>query len=170
MNEDTMQHGVHWNGEDVSGWAVTQKFDGCRAFWDGSVMWTRGGKAIPLPQSWIDALPAGKPLDGEVYFGVDGQRKCASAVRFGKFLDGMTFQVFDVPKAHGDYRTRMATVVGNDIVQPVQIGTAASNEDALAQMTAIHAAGGEGLMLRHPAHTYHAGRTSHMLKMKGFID
>lgn len=170
MNEDNMQHGQHWTREDVSGWYVTEKFDGCRAFWDGQQMWTRGGKVIPLPQAWVDALPAGKSLDGEVYFGVDGQRKCASTVRYGKFIDGMTFQVFDAPRAAGTYPNRMASVVGNDIVRPVAITIAASNEDALERMISVQGAGGEGLMLRHPEHSYHPGRSSYLLKMKGFID
>lgn len=170
MNENTMQHGIHWTDEDVSGWYVTEKFDGCRAFWDGSDMWTRGGKKIPLPQSWIDALPAGQQLDGEVYFGIDGLSKCASAVRWGKFLDGMTFQVFDAPQAEGQYLTRMATVLENDIVKPVRVDVASSTADALSRMNAVKAMGGEGLMLRSPSHVYHAGRSNSLLKMKGYID
>ena len=168
MDETNMQHALHWDGEDVSGWIVTEKFDGCRAYWDGDVMWSRGGKVIEIPDKWRESLPGGIALDGEVYFGIGGSRKCATAIRHGRFIDGMTFVVFDSPEAYGDYHARMDTVLGNGIVKPVAVSIAKSTEHALNLMGEVQARGGEGLMLRHPRLRYAPGRTNLMLKMKGY--
>jgi len=170
MNESNMQHALHWEGENVTGWFVSEKYDGCRAYWDGQTLWSRGGKVIEIPETWRSALPTGIALDGEVYFGIGGSRKCATAIRHGRFIDGMTFIVFDVPEADGDYQARMDTVRGNEIVRPVAVSIARSTEHAQEEMASVHARGGEGLMLRHPDLQYRPGRTNKMLKMKGYLD
>jgi DNA ligase-1 len=169
MNEDYMQHGHNYCGQDVAGWVASEKFDGCRGYWDGRQMWTRGGKSIELPDSWRDALPAGIPLDGEVYHGTDGQRRCASAVRWGKFQPGMVFRVFDAPAASGDWLSRLAVIVETDIVVPVTAQVVAGIDEALELMRRVQADGGEGVMLRHPALTYTPGRTMQMLKLKSDV-
>lgn len=51
MNENDMQHGVDWNGQDVSGWIATEKYNGCRAYWDGGNLWSRGGLKVNIPDS-----------------------------------------------------------------------------------------------------------------------
>lgn len=161
-----MQHAHDWNGQTVDGWLASEKYDGVRGYWDGNTMWTRGGKAIELPESWRDALPAGIALDGEIYHGVDGQRRAASAVRYGRFIDGMIYRAFDAPGATGSWLDRLAGIVENAIVVPVQAQTVAGIDEALDLMRAVQSAGGEGLMLRHPALPYAPGRTDKMLKLK----
>lgn len=173
MDEQSMQHGLDWSPEvDLAGWWCSEKFNGCRAYWDGSTLWSRGGLAIALPDTWRQALPPGIHLDGEVYDGPDGLTRCTAAVRWGRFLPGMTYRVFDNPEAgHGvSWRMRLAEVAhvwapGSAIVQPVEAWQVASTEAAMAALDAILAAGGEGLMLRHPALAYRAGRTPQMRKL-----
>ena len=36
MNERQMTLGQDYAGEDLSGWFLSEKFDGCRAYWDGA--------------------------------------------------------------------------------------------------------------------------------------
>lgn len=172
MNEGHMQHALHWEGENVAWWFVTEKFDGCRAYWDGQTLWSRGGKAIDIPGEWRESLPAGVHLDGELFAGYGNSRRVASAIRHGssKFTAGMMFMVFDAPEATGDYLARMRTVRGNEIVRPVAVTVASSTRHAIETMEEVQARGGEGLMLRHPRLRYAPGRTNLMLKMKGFID
>lgn len=166
MNENHMQHGTDWKGQDLSGWYISEKFDGCRAYWDGRTLWSRGGVAIEIPDAWAEALPSGQALDGELYFGVGGSRKCATAIRCGKFLDGMQLRVFDAPQEIGGYVERLAAVEVNDIVMPVSVRTAQSSADVLAEMRRIQERGGEGVMARHPGLGYQPGRTSQLLKVK----
>ena len=165
MNESQMMHALPWNGENVAGWIATEKLDGCRAYWDGSGLWTRGGKAIAIPQSWRDALP-GTPLDCELFGGYDTQRAVVAAARYGRIDDTMRLMVFDAPCHMGDYMTRMACVCSNDVVVPVTTTLINSTDHALAMMRRVQARGGEGLMVRHPWLTYKSGRTNLMLKMK----
>jgi DNA ligase-1 len=166
MNQDNMQHGHDYSGQTVSGWLASEKYDGCRAYWDGSRLWSRGGIDIRIPDEWRNALPAGIALDGEVYHGVDGQRRCASAVRWAKFQPDMVFKVFDAPAASGDWLSRLAGIVETDIVKPVTAQVVAGIDEALELMRAVQSNGGEGVMLRHPALPYAPGRTDKMLKLK----
>ena len=50
MNADVkMMHGRDWHGEDLAGWYLSEKLHGCRAYWDGAVLWSRGDLAIGIP-------------------------------------------------------------------------------------------------------------------------
>ena len=106
-----------------AGMFMSEKLDGQRAFWDGGVsrglvcgdvpwanvakggtlhvatgLWSRYGKAIFAPDSWIDQLPS-LPLDGELY--------CAAGRQTGRSIiarhepdarwDTITYNVFGSP-------------------------------------------------------------------------
>ena len=162
MNTNDMQHGTNWQGQDLTGWHASQKFDGCRVYWDGSRLWSRGGIDIPLPTTWRDALPLGQSLDCELL----PRKQAEQFIRRGKWDDRLELKAFDSPTAPGGYLQRMATITRSWLVEPVRVWTLGSTDEALARMRAIQSTGGEGLMVRHPELTYHPGRTSHMLKVK----
>ena len=77
MNESQMTLGTDYT-PDVNpvGWLVSEKLNGCRAYWDGSQFWTRGGNVIAAPDWFIDGLPA-VHLDGEYGRAGDALRKPA---------------------------------------------------------------------------------------------
>lgn len=168
MNENEMQHGIDWNGESIAGYVATEKYNGCRAFWDGSNLWSRGGLKINLPDFWLAALPPGVSLDGEIYDGPGGVYRCGSAIRYGRFTPSMRFMVFDCPTADGDYQTRLAfaakyeggplKIASCQVVSGLFIAKELLNE--------IIKRGGEGLMLRNPALKYSAERTAELIKFK----
>ena len=170
MNETQMQHGQHWNGEDLTGWIVSEKLDGVRAYWDGAVMWSRSGREIPLPLEWRAALPAGVALDGEIYDGIDGLSRCSTAARLGRFTDSMRFRVFDAPAIAATYLNRLATadiaLAGNPIASTISAVCVRSTARAMTLASQIIAAGGEGLIARNPGITTKAGRTASLLKIK----
>lgn len=69
ISELDMMHGGDWTDDiDPAGWIVSEKLNGCRAFWDGSQLWSRGGNVIPAPAWFTAGLPT-SPLDGEVWAG-----------------------------------------------------------------------------------------------------
>jgi len=172
MNENQMQHGTDWNGEDLTGWWLSEKFNGCRAFWDGETLWSRGGIAINIPDDWRVELPA-IPLDCEMYDGIDGVYRCGSAIRYGKFTNTMRLKVFDVPNAKGNWNERMkyaANILkGCKFIECVPWRKCLSTEDALNEMDVIQSRGGEGLVVRAPSHKYIIGRFDDMLKVKYHI-
>ncbi len=92
-----MQLATPWTGQDPAGWYLSEKFNGCRAYWDGREMWTRGGLKVSLPFAWCAALPADVHLDGEVYDGIDGIYRVGAALRYGRFTPSMRFMVLDAP-------------------------------------------------------------------------
>lgn len=166
MNETNMMHGMRYSGENLAGWLANQKFDGVRAYWDGSTLWTRGGIAIDIPPAWRDSLPAGFHLDGEIYDGIDGQRRCVNAARYGRFTESMTFKAFDAPNVVGCYVTRLESIPQNAIVHGPATMCLDSTDDALRYLRYVQSQGGEGIMVRHPRLNYIPGRTHLMLKVK----
>jgi DNA ligase-1 len=177
MNTDSMQHGFTWSGQDVADWVATEKYDGIRAYWDGSTLWTRGGKVVPIPQEWRDALPAGVHLDGEIFAGYGNRKRAEWFARAGKYADECRYIAFDVPQAEGNYYARMIQA-GRHTMPYSMTGPKGGHLQIprLLKITGIeHAAelvkhgqsvGGEGLILRHPELAYTPGRTDKLLKLK----
>jgi len=168
MNEKGMQHGKKWNGQKITNYIATEKYNGCRAYWDGENLWSRGGLKINIPDSWRAALPAGAHLDGEVYDGIDGLYRCGSAVRFGHFTTSMRFMVFDCPTADGDYQTRMkfAARFADGPLAVVSCRVVSGLSGVKNYLSEVIKCGGEGLILRNPQLKYTSGRTDEILKFK----
>lgn len=169
MNESEMQHGLDWTPEiDPAGWLASEKFNGCRAYWDGKTLWSRGGLRIDLPESWQAALPRGRSLDGELYAGPTGLARCVGAVRWSRFTPDMTFRVFDMPESTLQWADRIiaAWTSANQIIRPVSWARIESIDHLRRHFRAIQARDGEGLMLRHPDIPATPGRTSLLLKVK----
>ena len=53
--------------QDPTGWWLSEKYDGLRAFWNGSKMFSRTGREIKLPDFFRIRLPP-LPLDGELWY------------------------------------------------------------------------------------------------------
>jgi DNA ligase-1 len=173
MNTDNMQHGYTWQGQDVSGWIASEKFDGIRAYWDGQTLWTRGGKAVPIPQEWRNILPAYIHLDGELFAGYGQRKKAEWFARAGKHAEFCTYRVFDAPTVPGRYLDRMLYISDmirprfyNLVIRPIAVHVVGSVERAARMVKTIQAQGGEGLILRHPDLAYTPGRTDQLLKLK----
>lgn len=170
MNESDMMHGQTYNGQDVSGWIATEKLDGVRAYWDGATMWTRGGKAIDLPDTWRETLPHGVHLDGELFAGYGNRQAAVNAARYGRWDDAVRFVAFDAPTCPGNYEKRhyLFHYSYNNLPCNVDLWLykIESIEHAIYLMNRIKFNGGEGLVLRHPDLEYMPGRTHLMLKLK----
>lgn len=164
MNETAMTLLTDWQGQRVTGMLASEKLDGCRAYWDGETLWTRGGKAINLPRI-TSALPRGVHLDGEVWAGRGGFSAARVAVQFGKDAPSVRFVAFDAPQAVGTWAQRMdaARAVWIDCVDCWIVD---SVESLAGSIAAIQSAGGEGIVLRNPETiNYEKGRTTNALKV-----
>jgi DNA ligase-1 len=166
MNETQMTLGRDWDGRNVTGWLASEKYDGCRAYWDGSQLWTRDGNAIPVPAWFTAGLPA-THLDGEIWAGRGQFKASVAAVQHGRFTPSIRFMVFDAPKAAGSWVERMATVCATAHMEPVKHATLANVADMRAMFAGVKRDGGEGLMLRDPrCEVYEYGRTNKLMKVK----
>lgn len=171
-----MHHGRHWSGHAVRGWWSSEKYRGARACWDGATLWSRGGLTITPPALWLAELPAGVPLDGEIWAGrgpAGGAHEveAAQAVTHSRFTPRLRFLVFDAPAVAGPWIARLAAASrllrGNGIVQAVVAQRVTSTRHLEQLYAEVARNGGEGLMLRHPTvEGYQPGRHATTLKVK----
>jgi hypothetical protein len=172
------------DGDDPTGWMMSEKLDGMRAYWSGENFFTRNGNQVHTPEWFIEDLPP-SPLDGELWLGRGQFQKCMSILRKSEPTQDwqyVKYLVFDAPKQElddgspapfeerlehiksvvGPGKTKYARAVGHRACKGQQ-----DLEDCLRK---VEAAGGEGLMLRKPNSLYEWKRSSTLLKVKTFSD
>ena len=162
---------------DPTGWWLSEKLDGVRAYWDGNRFLSRQGNVYHAPAWYIAALPK-TPLDGELWLDRKAFQRTVSIVRRHDEPDGwraITFRVFDAPAIAMPFEVRLAFLrdMLSDSSAHVQMlaQTRCIGRDHLQEELArIESLGGEGLMLRQPASPYEAGRSNTLLKVKSFHD
>lgn len=155
-----MMHGQEWDGvADLTGWLMTEKLDGCRLYWDGAAAWTRSGRRLALPADWT--MPAAA-LDCELWAGRGRYQVTRNAMNHGDWSDpALCLRVFETPgAAFGSCPTGF-----RHLARVPDLGRASGNAEVKRLRAEVQRAGGEGLMLRHPALTYQAGRTARLLKV-----
>lgn len=165
MNDKTMMHGRDYAGQDVSGWLVSEKFDGCRAYWDGSQLWSRGGHVINAPAWFTAGLPACH-LDCELWAGYGNLNGARLACQYGRFTPACRLWVFDCPQATGDWAERMQAAPVTRYAAPVAFEVCGGRSDLAHRLQAVLGRRGEGLVIRHPDAPYTIGRVQTMLKVK----
>ena len=65
---------------DPTGWWLSEKLDGVRAFWDGKQFLSRQGNLFHAPDWFVAGLPS-EPLDGEFWLGRKKFQRAVSIVR-----------------------------------------------------------------------------------------
>jgi len=167
-----------WDNEtDVTGWWISEKLDGVRAYWDGKKFLSRQGNEYKAPDWFTAALPP-EPLDGELWLDRGAFQKTVSIVRRqdrGGAWEEIRYVVFDAPAQTTPFEERMDTLAsmlhGVDqhisVLEQTLCQGLTQLRDKLARVEAL---GGEGLMLRQPGSLYHAGRSFTLLKVKTFHD
>lgn len=167
MNESRMTLGKDWSGQDVSGWMASEKFDGCRAYWDGAQMWTRSGALVEVPEWFRAHLPLGLEVDGEIWAGYGRFTEAVNAVRHGRFTPDIRFIAHDMPSALGAWEQRMRSVPVGGVLHRVKFQTVEGEAHLLHLYESVRARTGEGIVLRAPSDTgYIRGKTSLFLKLK----
>jgi DNA ligase-1 len=163
---------------DPTGWWMSEKYDGLRAYWDGQKLWSRNGNLIHIPDYLLAELPRDVALDGELWIGHGKFQQTMSIVRSETPDDRwkrVRYMVFDAPKAKGTFENRMevlrATVSeGNGFVRIVAQERCQGVAQLRAECDRVVREGAEGLMLRRPESAYEAGRSATLLKVKPYED
>ncbi len=168
-----------WETEhDPTGWWMSEKLDGIRAYWDGETFVSRLGNRFFAPDWFVEDLPA-DTLDGELWVGRKMFQKTTSIVRSGAAGEEwktVQYVVFDAPNAKGGFEERLAHA------QKVLAKSGAPHarwhehvkcdgfDHLREELARVEALGGEGLMLRQPGSKYMKGRSTTLLKVKTFHD
>ena len=163
----------HYNGQDVTGWLMSEKLDGVRAIWTGSELVSRNGNKFNAPDWFTAQLPAGVELDGEIYLGRGNFQKVISLIRSADpDWSAVRFCVFDAPKAKGGVESRLAfaadALAGCAVASVIPQRACRDEADLAAELDILVAAGAEGVMLRAPGSRYDNYRSMNLLKMKPF--
>jgi len=169
---------------DPTGWFMSEKLDGVRAYWSGSKFFSRQGNQFIAPAWFTKDLPK-EPLDGELWCGRGLFQKTLSIIkktvnpeRFEQDWKYVTYLVFDAParsEAGMKYEARVAWLEDN--IKPQSESTYAAvvgvckctGKDHLNKMLkTVLMKGGEGIMLRQPGSLYEKTRSHTLLKVKFF--
>lgn len=163
---------------DPTGWWMSEKLDGMRAYWDGEGFVTRNGNKVYAPDWFVSDLPA-DTLDGELWVGRKMFQKTMSITRSGAQSDAwkeVSFVVFDAPNAKGGFEDRLAHAqkvlkrAGAPHARWLEHVICDGMDHLREELLRIEGLGGEGLMLRRPKSLYEAGRSGSLLKVKTFHD
>jgi DNA ligase 1 len=167
-----------WANTDPTGWWLSEKLDGVRAYWDGAKFWSRLGNVYHAPSWFTKGLP-NYALDGELWTARKTFQRTVSIVkrqdmpetwkevryvlfdapaRAESFEDRLTFLQSEVPKWGNSYTTLLEQTRCENLAQ------------MQAKLAEVEALGAEGLMLRQPGSKYVLGRSSTLLKVKSFFD
>jgi len=165
-----------WDGRlDPTGWWISEKLDGVRAYWDGSRLLSRLGNPFHPPEWFIANLP-NHPLDGELFLARKSFQKTVAIVRRQDKSDHwkrIKFLLFDVPNHAGPFEERLELIqgiTGHGYASAHPHALCKGAEHLQEELARIESLGGEGIMLRQPKSLYAAGRSSTLLKVKSFRD
>jgi DNA ligase-1 len=166
------------SGQDVTGWYISEKLDGVRAWWNGHELLSRKGNRFAAPAWFTQGFPPFE-LDGELWIGRGRFEEVASITSRAEPHAGwkqLSYQIFEVPNAPGGLDARLQRLRDYLVKQPVDrihiipqtrcTGTA----QLQARLAEVEAAGGEGLVLRNPTAPYETGRSDNALKVKSYDD
>lgn len=173
----TLQRPMAYRGNvPLSGYWISEKFDGVRGYWDGKQLWTRGGQRIN-PPAWFTAGWPNEALDGELWAGHGAFAAAVSTVRQGNAGDTawrrMRYQLFDLPAQSGPFDARLATLQQlslPDWVRPVVQSRVASHTDLQSLLRQTVNGGGEGLVLHRGDALVSSPDKDDLLKLKPFDD
>ncbi len=163
---------------DISGWWMSEKLDGVRAYWDGKQFLSRQGNPFHAPDWFIEGLPD-TPLDGELWIQRKAFQRTVGIVKRQDKPDiwkELKYLIFDAPQQVGGFEDRMTFLTAtapkwkNAYMNVHEHLPCTGAEHLAEELKRVEALGGEGLMLRQPQSKYAAGRSSTLLKVKTFHD
>ncbi len=176
-----------WEDEDPTGWWMSEKLDGVRAWWTGEKFLSREGNEFFAPEWFKKLLPKNMVLDGELWMGRKSFQKTVAAVR--KIIPNDTewqdvkYVLFDAPNVPGTFeqriealkklylsRTNLQDAFGLGqvwVLEQIKCKNKLHMKKFLDRALEL---GGEGIMLRESGSQYESGRSGTCLKVKKFID
>lgn len=162
---------------ELTGWWMSEKLDGVRAYWDGAGFRSRAGNAFFAPTWFTAGLPKDH-LDGELFGGRKNFQRTVGVVKRQDRSDAwkeLKYVVFDAPNVPGTFEERLAKCAellpeGMEWAEVHPHEPCRDVEHLRTRLAEVEALGGEGLMLRQPGSLYVRARSSTLLKVKSFHD
>jgi len=163
-----------YHDQNITGWVMSEKLDGIRAYWDGKHLISRGGHIIHAPKWFTRDYPPFE-IDGELWTHRGDFEHISSIVRDkipSKQWREIKHYIFEVPHAKGDLFKRLKRVKKYEggyieIIPQIKIRDKSHLQMSLKK---ILSKGGEGIVVRDPHAPYIDKRTSKALKVKNSLD
>ena len=142
-----------------AGWLLSEKLDGVRCLLaENGTLLSRHGKRFTPPQWFLDGLPKGVRLDGELWTQRGDFDGLVSAIqRHRNPWENVRFMVFDLAALRMPIEARHAALARLQLPSHVQLvghRPCLSQADLDDTEAATVQAGGEGLILRAPQSCY----------------
>src|SRR5262249_8411124 len=142
------------NSLDLTGWWMSEKLDGVRAYWDGKRFLSRQGNEFHAPTWFVAGFPE-TPLDGELWIDRRKFQRTVSIVRRQDKSDHwreLQYRVFDAPGIESGFEERLAWLKEQFRGQSAPFASLHEHERCLSvahlqqELARIEALQGEGLM------------------------
>jgi len=169
---------VYRDDLNVTGWVMSEKLDGVRAYWDGKQLISRSGRIFNPPRSFTQGFPS-FALDGEIWSRRGEFEHIVSIVNTKDSKEGwneLTYNIFEVPHQKGGLLQRLNVLeayLETHLAEKLHILKQTKINDEYVVRSFFEKViehGGEGIVLRDPNERYYTGRTSSALKHKPFTD
>ncbi|KAK0542428.1 hypothetical protein OC845_006632 [Tilletia horrida] len=187
-----LAHNFSFHGKvDPTGWWMSEKLDGVRAWWNGHVLRSRRGDIFEAPTYFEEMLPIDMQLDGELWIARDCFDRTSGIVRSAaptktSEWKNVAFMAFDIIGDNDPVEQRWTKLkkkfgpplspsdalvkgVGATIVVLKQ-ERCESKAHLEEELTKVEVIGGEGIMLRKPNSKYEYKRSNNLLKVKTVYD
>lgn len=163
-----------YKDQNITGWVMSEKLDGIRAYWNGKNLISRGGKIIHAPKWFTQDYPPFE-IDGELWSKRGDFENISSIVRDtnpSKRWREIKHYIFEVPHAKGGLFERLSKVQPYTsevikIIPQIEVRDKAHLQTFLKE---IERKDGEGVVVRDPNALYIDKRTNKALKVKTFHD
>lgn len=163
---------------NVSGWLMSEKYDGVRGYWDGHTFFSKNGKLLHPPSEFTRDLPP-FPLEGELWAGRGTFERTVSIVNRQYPHSGwltLKFAIFDVPKSAKIFSERIEEARQwfcqhrSPYAFVIKQTSVTDQAHLQRELQRVEKLGGEGLVVRRPDALYTAGRSIEILKVKNYQD
>jgi DNA ligase-1 len=174
-----LAHSFDKNKLNPKNWWLSEKLDGVRCVAQGGKLFTRTGKPINAPASFLKDIPVGYIFDGELY-GTRSNFDKVSGIARQKFpveknWKALSYRLFDIVDLKKPFEERQELL--NKLI-PAEHAHLKVVEQTLCKgqshldsmLKTIEEGGGEGLMLRQAKSLYVCSRSKTLLKVKSFKD
>jgi len=163
-----------YQDQNITGWVMSEKLDGVRAYWDGEKLLTRSGHIIHAPKWFTKGYPPFE-IDGELWTKRGDFENIVSIVRDRVPSDKwreVKHYIFEVPHAKGALFERLKRVKSyeSSIIKIIPQIKIKNKKDLQRFLKEVEEKGGEGVVVRDPNTLYIDRRSNKALKVKTFLD
>jgi len=163
-----------YKDQNITGWVMSEKLDGIRAYWNGKNLLTRNGNIIHAPKWFTKNYPPFE-IDGELWSKRADFENISSIVRDkkpSKQWKEIKHYIFEVPHAKGGLFKRLSSVekYQNNVIKIVPQIAIKDKKHLKQFLIEIESKRGEGIVVRDQKALYIDKRTNKALKVKTFLD